>query len=122
MAPRSAHECVAQMEQSMTSPIQSIDLGTGQLMALEGGPGERVRLICGTAWLTQEGELGDTLLQAGTELPLRAGRTLIQALGPARLQIQGTARPPAAWLRLARHWRQWALRLQLGPVQPEPMA
>jgi hypothetical protein len=110
------------MEQSMTSLIRTIDLGNEQLMAFEGGPGERVRVICGAAWLTQEGELGDALLQAGTELPLRAGRTLIQALGPARLQILGTARPPGAWRRLARRWRHWALRLQLGPVQSEPVA
>ena len=106
----------------MTSPIRTIDLVNEQLMALEGGPGERVHVICGAAWLTQEGELGDALLQAGTALPLRAGRTLIQALGPARLQIQGAARPPAAWLRLVRRWRHWARRQQLGPVQPEPVA
>ena len=106
----------------MTSPIRTIDLVNEQLMALEGGPGERVHVICGVAWLTQEGELGDALLQAGTEMPLRAGRTLIQALGPARLQILGAARSPGAWLRLVRRWRQWVLRLQLGPVQPEPVA
>ncbi len=105
----------------MTSPIRTIELDNEQLMAFEGGPGGRVRVICGAAWLTQEGELGDALLQAGTELPLRAGRTLIQALGPARLQILGAARPPAAWLRMARRWQHWARRLQLGPVQPEPV-
>jgi hypothetical protein len=110
------------MEKSMTSPIRIVELGNEQLIAFEGGPGECVRLICGAAWLTQEGELGDTLLQAGTDLQLRTGRTLIQALGPARLQLQGAARPPAALLRLARRWQHWARRLQLGPVQPEPVA
>jgi hypothetical protein len=110
------------MEQRMTSLNRTIDLDNEQLMAFEGGPGGRVRVVCGAAWLTQESELGDALLQAGSEQPLRAGRTIIQALGPARLQILGTARPPGAWLRLARRWRHWVLRLQLGPVQPEPVA
>ena len=106
----------------MTPRIRHIELGSEQLVVYEGSPGERVRVVCGAAWLTQEGEPGDVVLRAGAELPLRAGRTLIQALEPARLQILGTARPPGAWLRLARRWRYWVLRLQLGPVQPEPVA
>ena len=40
----------------MTSHIRTIDLGDEQLMVFEGGPGERVRVLCGAAWLTQEGE------------------------------------------------------------------
>ena len=106
----------------MTPRIRHIELGSEQLVVYEGSPGERVRVVCGAAWLTQEGEPGDVVLRAGAELPLRAGRTVIQALEPARLQILGVARLPGAGQRLVRHLRRWALRLQLGPLQPEPVA
>lgn len=106
----------------MTPRIHHIDLGSEQLAVYEGSPGERVRVVCGAAWLTQEGEPGDVVLRAGAELSLRAGRTVIQALEPTRLQILGVARSPGAGQRLVRHLRRWALRLQLGQVQPEPVA
>jgi hypothetical protein len=104
------------------SHIRTIDLGYEQLMVFEGGPGERVRMLFGATWLTQEGEAGDAVLRRGAELPLRGGRTLIEALEPARLQILGQRRPASAWQRLLRHVKRAVTRLQLGPVQPEPVA
>jgi hypothetical protein len=112
------------MEQDMKTAatrIRTIDLGYEQMMIFDDGYGERVRVLHGATWLTQEGEPGDAVLRAGTELPLSGGRTLIEALEPAHLQILGTARPPSAWRRLARRLRRGVRRLQFGPVQPEPV-
>jgi hypothetical protein len=113
------------MESDMKTQMQqirTIDLGYDQLMLIEGGPGERVRVLFGATWLTQEGESGDAFLRPGDELPLGGGRTLVGALEPTRLQMLGCAQPVSALRRLATTLRHWATRLQLGPVQPEPTA
>ena len=107
---------------TQTQQIRTIDLGDDQLMLLEGAPGERVRVLFGATWLTQESEPGDTFLRPGDELLLRGGRTLVGALEPTRLEMLGGARRASALQRLARGLRRWATRLQLGPVQPEPVA
>ena len=106
---------------SKTQQIRTIDLGSEQLMVFEGRPGERVRVLFGATWLTQEDEAGDAILRGGTELRLRPGRTVVEALEPTRLQIVGHARAHPLQ-RLARVARHWATRLQFGPVQPEPVA
>ena len=106
---------------TVTSRISTIDLGHDQLMAFEAVPGERMRVLCGAGWLTQEGEPGDAFLRPGDELLLRGGRTLLGALEPTRLQRLGAARPAGMLRRLVRWVRRWATRLQLGPVQPEPV-
>ncbi len=99
----------------------TIELGHDQLVAIEAAPGERLRVLAGAAWLTQEGEADDCVLRPGDELALRGGRVLVGALGPTRLQRPGVARPAGALRRLAQGLRRWATRLQLGPVQPEPV-
>jgi hypothetical protein len=112
------------MEQNMkaaTPHIRTIDLGYEQMMVFDGAQGERVRVLFGATWLTQEGECGDAVLRPGAELALHDGRALIQALEPARLQIlsesaQGRSRVRA----LLRRARRAISRLQLGPVVPEP--
>lgn len=100
-----------------------IDLGAEQMMALDAGRGERVRVLFGAAWLTQEGAVDDALLSPGEELALRDGRALIQALEPARMQIlsAGMHRRSLAHA-LVRHARRWVTRLQFGPVVPEAVA
>lgn len=108
------------MKATTLSP-RTIELGGDQLMVLDGGRGERVRVLCGTTWLTQEGDMGDALLGRGAELVLHDGRTLIQALEPTRLQILGgPVRGTLSLRALARRARHWVTRLQLGPVAPEP--
>lgn len=101
--------------------IRAIDLGREQMMIIDDGRGERVRVLYGATWLTQEGDAEDAVLRPGTERALRGGRALIAALEPTRVQIVSE---PAhgrslmrAWLRRA---RRWITRLQLGPVAPEP--
>lgn len=98
--------------------IRTIDLGRTQLLSLQGAHGDRVRVLCGTALLTQEGDAEEAMLHSGCELELHAGRTLIEAVGSARLQIVRTGRQPRGPVAAVRRWRQ---RLQLGPVQGEPM-
>ncbi|MCK7497791.1 MAG: hypothetical protein MZW92_48815 [Comamonadaceae bacterium] len=60
-------------------------------------------------WLTEEGTVADAIVGAGTEAPLRGGRTVIEALAPSRLQIIAGGRCcvdalAQGWLRRA--WRR----------------
>jgi hypothetical protein len=112
------------MEQDMkaaTPRIRTIDLGYEQMMIFDDGRGERVRVLYGATWLTQEGDGEDTVLGQGAERALCDGRTLIGALEPTRLQILSEPAHGRSLLRrlAQRAWR-WARRLQLGPVAPEP--
>jgi Protein of unknown function (DUF2917) len=110
------------MEQEMKSatPLVSIiELGPDQLKVLDGGGDSRLRVLSGTAWLTQEGEPGDAVLARGDELPLRSGRTLIQALQTARVQL--SVRPASPWAALGMQLRKVIARLHLGPAAPEPL-
>ena len=103
-----------------TETTRTIDLGHDQMMVFDGGRDGRVRVLFGATWLTQEGEPGDAVLHAGSELALSAGRTVIEALGQTRLQIverTGVLVQLTAFLRQAwRSVRQHVTRLQLGPV------
>lgn len=102
--------------------IRTIDLGYEQMMIFDDGRGERVRVLYGATWLTQEGDAEDIVLRPGAERALCDGRTLIGALEPTRLQLLGGAVQRRSLLRtLAQRARRWARRLQLGPVAPEPV-
>jgi hypothetical protein len=61
---------------------------------------QRVRVACGSVWLTVDGEPDDHVLSRGDEWVLRAGkRALVQALdAPARVLLQSPspAHPSAA--------------------------
>lgn len=106
--------------------IRTIDLGHEQLFVFEGSRGTRVRVLFGATWLTEEGAVADAIVGAGTEAPLRGGRTVIEALAPSRLQIIDNGRRTASalaqgWLRHAwRPLRRFVERLQLGDTAAEP--
>lgn len=103
--------------------IRTIDLGYEQMLIFDDGRGDRVRVLYGATWLTQEGEDGDALLRPGAERMLCDGRTLIQALEPSRLQVVGAPSARRHPVRtLLRRARRWISRLQLGPATPEPAA
>ncbi len=102
---------------------QIISAGSGFVAGYDPKDGHEIwRVLYGAGWLTQEGELCDTVLSPGDELRLRGGRTLVVALGATRLQRLGDARPAGVLRRVTSWLRRWATRLQLGPVQPEPVA
>ena len=89
-------------------------------MIFDDGRGDRVRVLYGATWLTQEGEACDAVLRPGVERALHDGRTLIEALEPTRLQILSAPAHGRSLLRaLARRMRRWVSRLQLGPAAPE---
>lgn len=100
--------------------VRTIDLVQEQMLVIDGARHTSVRVLCGATWLTREGEPADSVLQAGAELTLGRGRTLLQALGPARVQV---AEAPAPWvehgLRLRQGVRRQMTRWQLGPVAAE---
>jgi hypothetical protein len=96
------------------------DLDHGQVLIVEASRGGRVRLLSGSAWLTAEGDSSDTFLCAGSEGLLQRGRTLIEGLAPARVQIAEATTgsrwwPAAGWASLRRGVRRQVARLQLGP-------
>ena len=97
--------------------VRTVDLVSHQMLVIEGAHAGRVRVLDGAAWLTCEDEASDSVVQAGAEVALAAGRTLIEALGPARVQVAEAAAPGrAAWQRLRRGLRHHLARWQLGPV------
>ena len=100
--------------------VTTIDLGHEQLFLFDGGAGARVRVLYGATWLTEEGQPGDAIVDAGDEVPLHGGRALIEGLRASRVQIVGRAR--AGLMRrvgrrlraAARHAWQNVERFQLG--------
>ncbi len=102
-----------------TQRIRTIDLGYEQMLLFDNGPGSRVRVLYGCAWLTQPGESGDTVLRAGQEHGLRGqGPALIEGLEPSRVQILDFGKAGwlhRAWAGLSRGFGSLRLRSQLGP-------
>jgi hypothetical protein len=113
------------MEQDMKTAakrIRTIDLGYEQMMIFDDGRGERVRVLYGATWLTQEGVGEDSVLRPGAERALHEGRALFEALEPSRLEILG---PPVRFRSPLRGFpgrvRRWIRRLQLGPALARPV-
>jgi hypothetical protein len=111
----------ARKDPAMRQPletIRTIQLDYDQIWVFDGGRDARLRVLHGATWLTEEGAAADAVVRAGDEVPLHAGRTLVEALGPARLEIVERFAPravPRAWLRrLLRALRRTMTRLQLG--------
>ena len=88
-----------------------LNLDNKQFARLRGQPGRRVRVTCGSVWLTIDGRIDDHILRRGDtiELPQRAS-VLVQALdAPARLVVHDAAttrsRVRGALARLLVPWR-----------------
>ena len=104
---------------TMMQRVRTIDLLQHQMLVIDGRQGS-LRVLRGATWLTQEGEAGDSVVQAGSTLALGRGRTLIEALAPARVQVAEAAVPWAAgWVRVWQGLRRQLTRWQLGPVAAE---
>lgn len=96
--------------------VRTVDLGYDQLLVLQGRPGTRVRVLYGNAWLTEEGCAQDIFAGSGGEVALHGGgRTVVEGLGVARVQV---IEPPRG-----RWWRGIKARMQrLAARLPRPTA
>ena len=75
--------------------LKTLDLRGGTLVPFSSTRGERVRVLSGRIWLTEEGDLHDALLASGDEIALgRQGLAVIEALSPARVQL---LQSPSLW-------------------------
>lgn len=84
------------------STLRTLDLPGGGLVPFASIPGGRVRILYGRVWLTEEGDTRDAFLASGEEVGL-AGRGLavIEALGPARIELIEEVRGPSLLARAA---------------------
>jgi len=78
------------------STLRTLDLPGGSLLPFTSIPGGRVRVLYGRVWLTAEGDTQDAFLASGQEVSLASrGLAVIEALGPARIELIETARGPS---------------------------
>jgi uncharacterized protein YjiS (DUF1127 family) len=103
------------MDLSLGSAVTTLQ--PGQPLRLDGACGQRLSCVQGAVWITQDGDLRDTLLSAGAEFTFaRNGVAVIQALGEQALIAceDGIARRPRArglaalaeyWARLRGVWQ-----------------
>jgi hypothetical protein len=107
------------------STFRTLDLPGGSLVPFTSSPGERVRILYGRVWLTEEGNVLDAFLGSGEEVSL-AGRgvAVLEALGPARVELVQVVHGPsplvraaAALVGYAMAWlRRWSA--SLAPSRP----
>jgi Protein of unknown function (DUF2917) len=83
----------AQMQLKQRSP--ELALQAGQVLTLDDAQGVRILSRRGTVWITEEGNNKDHIVGPGDAIVVaRPGRTVVQALQPAWISIEGT--PEAA--------------------------
>ena len=105
------------MMNKRVSTIRTVNLGYEQMLVIDAGDGTRVRVLHGATWLTGEGEPDDLVLGAGQDRQLHRGRTVIEALQPATVELTEPGplrRWPLAWRRISLGLRRLSTRLQLG--------
>jgi len=79
------------MEMLVNAPV--LDLHDGQLVTLFDAEGTRIVARRGTVWVTEEGDRADHIVSAGESLVVaHPGRTLVQAMRPARIAIREALR------------------------------
>ncbi|HUI99606.1 MAG TPA: DUF2917 domain-containing protein [Usitatibacter sp.] len=75
------------MEMLVDAPV--LELAEGQVVTLVDAEGTRILPQRGQVWITQEGDREDHIVAAGeTLVVVRPGRTIVQALEPARVAIR----------------------------------
>ncbi len=107
-------EAVMQIEAGPIEFRQStFELAREGLLAIRDGQGTRVEAHEGALWVTEEGDLKDTVVSAGESFTIRhAGLTVITALSASRLTVEEPvretlARPPDS-ARADVEWRRCA--------------
>ena len=72
------------------------------MLALRDARAARIRCLEGTLWITEEGDVKDTILGRGESYVVRTpGLAVITSLGASRLSIDGPARQQRGARRLA---------------------
>jgi hypothetical protein len=80
----------------------TVHLGRTQHLRLRNRAGWTVRALCGTAWITQDGDSRDIVLEAGDTFVLdRNGAALVSALDETRISITRATHRPAPQRRAA---------------------
>jgi len=88
------------MNRVSSENLSTIDLDHEQLLVLQDRSGTRVRVLSGGVWLTEEGEPDDRFAWCGEELLLNArGRTVLEGIGRARIEVLQPPLRPAQRLR-----------------------
>lgn len=104
--------------------VRTVDLDYEQFLMLESHPRQRIKVIYGGVWLTEEGVLQDAWLGNGDEVALKTrGMALLEGIGASRIQLLEDVRQPGLVARmlsslfkqLRRTVRVLRVRLQLGP-------
>ena len=87
--------------------VRTVTLDPQRLLVITKRPGTRIKVLSGRVWMTEEGQTGDQFAAAGEELrTLQRGRSVVEALGSARVQViepaGSVARRVAGWLSTLR--------------------
>ncbi len=70
----------------------TLDLTNEGLLSIRDGQAARIRCNEGMLWITEEGEIKDTILAAGESYTIRhPGLALLTAFGVSRVTIEGPA-------------------------------
>ena len=102
---------------------RTVNLNYDQMLMIESHPRQRVKVIYGGVWLTEQGQSRDAWMTNGDEVYLKTrGAALLQGLGATRLQIIEAPRVHgvmAALRGMVAHvvarLRDLRVRLHLGP-------
>ena len=96
------------------STFKTLDLPGGALMPFASMPGERIRVVSGRVWLTEEGSLRDAFLATGEEVSLGTrGLAVIETFSPARIQLLVPASMSNSAGILRRRVKRWLSTLWL---------
>lgn len=103
--------------------FKTLDLPGGALIPFASVPGERVRVVYGRVWLTEEGSLRDAFLGTGEEVSLDTrGLAVIETLGAARIQLVEPVGISNTLLGAARRLTRWLSVLWLRQFRRPVMA
>lgn len=70
----------------------TLNLANEGLLSLRDAQATRIRVNEGTLWITEEGEVKDTILTAGDTYTIRhPGLALLTSFGVSRITIEGSA-------------------------------
>lgn len=79
---------------SESTAFRTLEVAGGAVVPFLSIPGERVRIVYGQVWLTEEGKARDAFLAGGAEVDLDTrGLAVIEALEAARIELIAPGSP-----------------------------